>query len=857
MAYLTVKEFAGSITDFPIGAEKSQYEMADNFFLDEYKKLLSRPGRLLDFTTSLARAQVPTSASTRRISLMCPQKTGANADFTILKVTGQKIQYDNGSAMTELVGPASATAFAPATNIDAEVAYAYAEWNQHTILTNELLEQRPLKVYRDSGGTLRLRTAGLPIVANTFTATGGAGANYIYALVLKYTYTVGSVTYIDYSTPVFKSFTGIGTATASSSPGITVGSIPVLANSTGDHYDTSVIAVEIYRTTNNGTVLYKVGSITNGTTSYADTTSDNTLITGSTLYTTGGVVANDRPPKCKYVHGTSDFVYYGNGIEVSTTGADLEIQPQRVWQSKRGDPDSVPATFYADMDQAIVGISSVRSIPIVFCENSIYRLDGTFDNLGRGGIIPKKISDSVGAAGHLSLVQTLEGVFFAGTDGFYYTDGYQVLPLSDQFRISYADLVDSELKRKRICGCVDLNEQRVIWATWKNSDEAYDDDNAQVYVLDLRTKSFTTWSSGFNEDAEATLTATNSGTSITFADTTTIPTGAYIYRSEALYPSAKNNFVVSKTSTVVTASYNDPNARTGKTYKILNATPNGALYRNFLPSAMLFANRTLYMGDVHGFTTYFDKSQPSDVEIDPSGNTLPANFSTAPIYFNYKSPFFDFGTTEARKYVHSIITKARPRLDINAQMTLQITGENDDNGFSHDLVYIFFEQYYPWGTPAISYGDPRLYRTIRTIIDVKRRFPAGKLRCEYKQIGMVPAFVNIYYSSVYENANVASLSGNLYSVTLPTETFPTDILNYFISFESDDYTVNYRIYSINSSSVIYIQDPDGVITTGTGLKWVIRGLRKQALINLIEYSIVHEIIGPSQQPYQGENAVSQ
>src|SRR5690606_32907466 len=134
----------------------------------------------------------------------------------------------------------------------------------------------------------------------------------------------------------------------------------------------------------------------------------------------------------------------------------------------------------------------------------------------------------------------------------------------------------------------------------------------------------------------------------------------------------------------------------------------------------------------------------------------------------------DFGTTENRKWVSGIITKARPRLDINAEMTLQIKGENDDNDFPHSLEEIFFEQYYPWGTPLLDYGDPRLYRTRRTLIDVKRRFPAGKLRCEYKQVQFTPAFVNVYLSAVYDEGTIASSgTSGLYTVTIDSSTWPT------------------------------------------------------------------------------------
>ncbi len=868
MSTLTVKSFDGSLTDFYIGADQSSYEQADNFVHNEYSKLISRPGSLLDFTNNTSRAQVSGSVGTRRISLLAPQTTGSSRNFTLLKLTGDHIEYDNGGNKVELFGPTGGSAFEGVGTVDVETGYAATEWNKHTIITTDEMWQRSLKVYNDASGVLQLRTAGLPKPGTGLAATGGSGAAYIYATVFKYEYTVGDITYIDRSAPTLTEVSNVGSGTPGSSPGIGLTGLPVLTNTYGTHYDTTNVDVEIYRTTNAGTVLYLAGTVDNGTTTFSDTTSDNTLDDGATLYTTGGVLPNDRPPICKYVHGTSDFTYYANIKEVSpTTGGDLQLQPQRLMQSKRGDTDSVPTGNYADMEQEIVGISSVRSIPVVFCKNQIYRIDGYYDNQGRGQMVPKKISDSVGAAGHLSLIQTIDGIYFAGTDGFYFTDGYQVVPASKNSRLfkdTYFKLVDSALKRKRICGAYDINEHRVLWGTSHITEEAYDDDNARCFVLDLEEpKPFVTWSSGFQDAEEIAneVTGTNADSIITVADTTGLDEGAYVFRDDELYPlqpAAFLSYVLTSTTLALNPTLQSPASRSSKTYKFVNQSPKNVFFRNFLPTALCFANDTLYMGDRHGLTRYFDKEQPNDVWIDPSGATEGCVYGQLPIYFQYKGAALDLGTTEYRKYVSGMLIKARPRLDINAEMTLQVLGENDDNENPHELIPIFFESFYPWGTPSLSYGDPRLYRALRTIIDVKRRFPAGKMRCEYKQIHMMPALVNIYLSSVYSNATIeSSVYGANYKMVTITDTWPIDIANYWFSSVADDYTKIFRIAVRQSGMVIHVFDPLDELAQGSDVKWVAQGLLKNALINLIEYSIFYEIIGPSQQAYNGENAVTQ
>jgi hypothetical protein len=237
MAQLTVKKFSGSITDFPIGADSSQYEQADNLVLDENEHPITRPGTLLEFDDSASRARCAESNSTRRISMLAAQEVGANADYTAIKVVGASIQYDNGSSRQSLLGPGSNAPFDITGGIDDETVYTYSQWNKHTYITHDEPLQKPVKIYRDSTGALQLRTAGLMPVSNDFTATGGSGANYIYAVVTKYEYTVGGVTYIDRSRPVEKEFTGIGTATPSSSPGISLAGIDTLTNASGEHYE--------------------------------------------------------------------------------------------------------------------------------------------------------------------------------------------------------------------------------------------------------------------------------------------------------------------------------------------------------------------------------------------------------------------------------------------------------------------------------------------------------------------------------------------------------------------------------------------------------------------------------------------
>lgn len=847
MSTLSIKGFAGGITDFPVGADLNKYEFADNFVINEYSDLQTRPGTLLDFTTTGVRARVSTAL---RIGLMAPQTTGVNADFTILKQSSTKLFYDNGSTRTELVGPAAASAF-NITSMDETVAFAYSDWNNHTFITHASPYQIPVKAYRETSGALQLRTAGLPRVASGFTATGGSGASYIYALVHKYTYNVGSTTYIDRARPVLASFTNIGSATPSSSPGVTVGSIPVLANASGEHYDTSNIKIEVYRTTNAGSVLYFVGEVTNGTTTYSDTTSDNTLVAaGVTIYTTGGVLENDRPPKANYIHSTSDFTFYANGTEVTTTSADGQFLPQRVWQSKRGDPDSVPAVFFTDIEEPITGVSSIKSIPIVFGKNSVYRLDGTFDNSGRGGLFPRKISDKVGCVGHLSIVQTLSGLYFAGNDGFYFTDGYQVTSLSaEDFKETYAGIIETALQKKRIYGCYDGINKRILWAT-NNSGGDTGTENNKIFCLYLPANKFTTWTSGYSGTGPyLTQNVSVSGTTVTVGSTAGMLAGDFVRTAAHTFDA----YIVSVDSGTQFTTNTSIGSGTTMTNFFHDARLGLDFYGNFQPASLLNANDIIWQGDGRGFTLKYDNDTLSDSQLDSAVDGVAGAVAIVPYKLSilnvYSGPALDFGTTEFIKWVSSALIKLRPRGDLSSISSLIPYGENDLDSSLFEMREIVAQSFYHWGTPLVSYGDPRLWRRRQQIIDEMRRFPKNGLRCEYKQLHLKTGFINIYNSNSFPSGIISAGSNGTKIMTV-SNILPDDLHAYYITFATDDYVQEYKIIA-NTTHTFTILDVNGDITAiGAPGDWIIRGYPVTNYINLIEYSMFFEVLGNTQSKFQ-------
>jgi hypothetical protein len=269
------------VSDFSMGLTDDVFEKdprfsveLDNYIIEPDGSLRSRYGSLVEDTTN---PQIPSGV--KRIGALINYDNDAN----LLVQSERNVYYRNPSAYTTLQGPSSNPVFsvgAESNNI------AFSEWNKQVFLTNDGFP-RPQKIYKDSGGTLRVRTSGLPtIAAPTITPTAGANT-YIYAFHYYYTYTVGSQTFEDVGPTVQVSVTN---AVAPDVTLIAISSIPVLANGSTDNWDTAAIKVQIFRTINAGTTFYYVGEVTNGTTSYNDTASDATIQNAVLMYTEDGTV---------------------------------------------------------------------------------------------------------------------------------------------------------------------------------------------------------------------------------------------------------------------------------------------------------------------------------------------------------------------------------------------------------------------------------------------------------------------------------------------------------------------------------------------------------------------------------------
>jgi hypothetical protein len=309
----------------------------------------------------------------------------------------------------------------------------------------------------------------------TIASAGGTGSDYIYALVPYYSYFVGSNFFEDFGPTVEIPISNVGVPESNT---ITISNIPTIANGSFQNYDTSNIKWKIYRTKDGGTTRLYVKEITNGTTSTTDTTADASLNDLVQIYTSGGVLDNDPPPPAKFVTIANDIAWYAHVREGGQT------KKSRIRQSVKFDIDSCPEGLFIDLEDEIIGFSSVNIYPVAFgATGRIFRLEGFKDELGTGVIEKREIAKNVVLTSNNSIVQTVDGIYFAATTGFYFTDGSRVIKISDAFNDTYASLVETSTQRSRIYGKYDALKNRIFWAV---TEDSASNDNDTLFVLDLK-----------------------------------------------------------------------------------------------------------------------------------------------------------------------------------------------------------------------------------------------------------------------------------------------------------------------------------------------------------------------------------
>ena len=488
--------FDGGLTDNIISGPENAYEEADNFLISYDFKLLSRPGIQVYLGNYPRVAQEANGGVVSFID---------NSDQIFATSRQSLYQVGPTPTLVEENGYNDGVSFITQRHFanDPETTNFSRFVYQEQIITTDDTYSRPRQIY-DASGTYKVAAYGLPSVDTGSITIGdnGGGGSAVYTFVYRREYTHNTLTFVERGSTTAVSVSNWQEPSGGNPVTFTIPDLINDLNSGDDQYDRDNTKLEIYRTVVVGSdpFSYRIGLVTLPTTSGATTVFNDTFtdaeITGNLqLYTDSGEQENGAPPQCKYVTFANNTAWYANIQEGSA------IRPNVVKHSLPLKPSAVPGSYEVEFDNEITGISAINVYAIVFTRDSIFRLEGTVDSLGLGTIRKREISRTIGCISNASIVQTRDALMFAAEDGFYWTDGFKIRKISEEFNDRYATLVTTRAKELDIKGAFDALNHRVEW-TAQLDRGVIDNGDKVLFVCDLNHTSpagappFTTWSGG-------------------------------------------------------------------------------------------------------------------------------------------------------------------------------------------------------------------------------------------------------------------------------------------------------------------------------------------------------------------------
>lgn len=223
--------------------------------------------------------------------------------------------------------------------------------------------------------------------------------------------------------------------------------------------------VQIYRTTDNGEIAYRVTpeegqqSILSDLVGYDDTLVDADITANPVLYTQTGLLYHSPPPACKYLALGSNRLLAGG----------LENPKQLQWSKLlvAGEPpnwffDLNDNQFTQEIPEDVTGVGHIDGRYIAFSATAVYESTGDGpDEFGGGGEFTplRRLPSSVGCKDGRSIVEVPQGLLFQGTDRQLW-----LLPRGGGTPQSVSGPVRDSLDRFPVCTAAKLNTTRQLVA---------------------------------------------------------------------------------------------------------------------------------------------------------------------------------------------------------------------------------------------------------------------------------------------------------------------------------------------------------------------------------------------------------
>lgn len=484
-----VRDFDGGETDFPNTGRPDQAQKYENWQPDKDRRVRTRDGSKVYVSTDRGFATTyPLFGDGSRIG-----------DLHYFKRQFMLAQYGKKMMSSDQEGTGQPTAIAhtgtSSTDIleagDDESLASSIEIDKRFYITNDAGTR--IATIAESSGTFTTRTLGLPVFPTgtdgqavcTCTPTGSpTGLNaYLYYFVFAYSFTSDGKTYKVYGATAVKEME----ADLIDDPNpVSITGIPEIGGAGGNdpdelNYHKANINIEIYRTLINAGetgLAYLVKTVPNGTTSETDKVEDDDAQFNQTIYRSGGGINYTEVPEAKYLASAKGHLYAAN-LEFGG-----EAFPNRICHSIQGQHDNLMTTFFTDLEGPVTGIGNAKGFMLGFTEFTATRLEGNFFDDGTGGMSKKELSRDIGCISHNSIVSTPKGIYWAGADGFYWTDGVRApIRISSDRRSTFKNFTFYQKQVDRIKGVYDETKQFIYWtlATQQTTEAATETDTIWLF----------------------------------------------------------------------------------------------------------------------------------------------------------------------------------------------------------------------------------------------------------------------------------------------------------------------------------------------------------------------------------------
>lgn len=277
---------------------------------------------------------------------------------------------------------------------------------------------------------------------------------------------------------------------------------------------------------------------------------------------------------------------------------------------------------------------------------------------------------------------------------------------------------------------------------------------------------------------------------------------------------------------------------------------------SFAPTAICIYKGNLIRADYRGYVFKHSDTFFSDPKIDVL--RLPADWTSKAIVYNFKSVHFSFDLPQIRKWVSQLLITAKNI----SNLSIQCYSINDDSAVEDVLKEIRYRDTLTWGDPEPIWGTDIYRWNYFALIEQRRRFPAGGLRCSHKQIRITNAFTNITNSDSYSTCTVDRITKK---VTLDNGAliWPDDVEDYELQLYPTGPTEaspSFPISIRNSNTEITLFDPTNILNTQyssslgysfDNVKWIIRGIPKNESLNLMSVVIYYAPLTNTHNTYNG------